>query len=175
MQSENYPHTVTAIYQDAEKAEAAVAVLELNGLHDTDHIKVARLTPDAGDDEINCAIEPEVKATRDTVIKDTVAGAATGTAAGAVTAAAAAALSPTLFVSTPLMGPLLALGYGAMIGGTVGGLRGMKLRKDSLLGLTKDSLTAGYHVVIVHTDSEEAQQRVEKLIDTTLAEETAST
>jgi hypothetical protein len=170
MNSEHYPHKVAAIYPDTAAAEAAVIAL---GDDEADDIKVMKLAPDAGD--IDSAIEPERQATRDAVAKDTVAGAATGTAAGAVTAGVAAALTPALFVSAPLVGPLVVLGYGAMIGGTVGAIRGLKLRENMLSGLVKDALKAGYHVVIVHAASEDAQQRVQAVIDTTVAEDTAST
>lgn len=170
MKSEHYPHKVAAIYPDAAAAKAAVVALDAD---EADDIKVMQLAPDASD--IDSTIEPETQATRDTVAKDTVAGVATGTAAGAVTAGVAAALTPALFVSAPLVGPLVVLGYGAMIGGTAGAIRGLKLRENMLSGLVKDTLKAGYHVVIVHAASEEAQQRVEAVIDTTVTEDTMST
>ncbi|MGB7930812.1 MAG: hypothetical protein WCH04_01070, partial [Gammaproteobacteria bacterium] len=79
------------------------------------------------------------------------------------------------FVSAPVVGPLMLLGYGAMIGGTVGALRGLKLSENMLTGLVKDALKEDYHVVVIHAASEEGQQRVQDVINTTMPEDTANT
>lgn len=170
MKSERYPYKVAAVYPNNAATEAAVHALNLTDLGD---IEVARLEP--GSSEIDVAIEPERAETRDTVVKDTVAGGIAGTAAGAGLTGAAALGAPALFVSAPVVGPLIVLGYGAMIGGTVGAIRGLKLRENMLSGLVKDALKAGCHVIVVHAASEDAQRRVQDVVNTTMAEDTAYT
>lgn len=170
MKNEHYAHKLAAIYPDTAAAESAVAALESEKTAD---IKVMKLAPNSGD--ISHAIEPETQATRDTLVGDTLTGGAAGTAVGALAANAAAVAVPTLFVSAPIVGPLVVLGYGAMIGSTVGAIRGLKLQENLLAGLVKDALNAGYYAVIVHAENEAAHNRAKTIIDATLTEKTAHT
>ena len=168
MKSENYPHKLAAIYPNAAAAEAAVKALEPEKTGD---IKVMTLAPDASD--ISHAIEPETQATRDTLAGDTITGGATGTAVGALAAGAAAVAAPTLFVSAPIVGPLVVLGYGAMVGSAVGAIRGLKLQEGLLAGLVEDALKEGYYAVIIHAENDAADDRAKTIIDATMTEETA--
>ena len=168
MNTEHYPYKVAAVYPDSAAAEAAVHDLNIANLGD---VEVVQLEP--GTNQADKAIEPEGEQTRDTVVNDIVTGSAVGTAAGAVVTGAAALGTPALFISAPVVGPLMLLGYGAMIGGTVGAIRGLKLRENMLSGLVKDALKEGYHVVIIHAASEQEQQRVQDVINTTMPEDTA--
>lgn len=170
MNSERYPYKVAAVYPDNAAAEAAILGLNIENLGD---VEVVRLEP--GTNQIDQAIEPEREQTRDTVVNDTVTGCVVGTAAGTVVTGAAALVAPALFVSAPVVGPLVVLGYGAMIGGTVGAIRGLKMYENMLSGLVKDALKEGYHVVVIHAASEEGQQRVQDVINTTMPENTAHT
>jgi hypothetical protein len=163
MKREDYPYKVAAVYPDAATAEAAVRALKISDLSD---IRILLL--DSGASEADLAIEPEPRATRDTIVKETV----TGGAAGAGATGAAALATPALFVSASVIGPLVVLGYGAMIGGTMGVIHGLRLRENLLAGLVKDTLKAGYHVVIVHAPSEETERRVRDIIQSTMAEQT---
>lgn len=170
MNSERYPYSVAAVYPDSAAADAAVHDLNIDNPGD---VEVVRLEP--GTNQVDLAIEQEREQTRDTVVNDTVTGSAVGTAAGAVLSGAAALGVPALFVSAPVVGPLMLLGYGALIGGTVGAIRGLRLRENLLSGLVKDALKEGYHVVIIHAASEEDQQRVQDVINSTMPEDTAHT
>jgi hypothetical protein len=111
MKSELYSHKIAAVYPDAATAEVATFRLHAAKLVDS---RIVRLDPNAGDADL--AIEPEIEETRDTLTKDVAKGGVAGTAAGAVVAGAASVLAPTLFISAPVVGPLIVLGYGAMIG-----------------------------------------------------------
>lgn len=170
MQTEHYPHKIAGVYPNDASAQEAFDVLEDAKLGD---IKLIHLMP--GTSNIDAIIEPEGDEARDTVVKDTAAGGAAGAGAGAALAGTAAVLAPTLFVSAPLVGPLMVLGYGSVIGATVGALRGIRLRKGVLSGLVKDSLNAGYHVILVHVTSNEARDRVDQVMAETLPEETTAT
>lgn len=167
MKKEFYPHKVAAVYQDVAAAQAAVN--ELNNA-DLDHAEIKQLGPDTKNTGL--AIEPEPEASRDTLTKDTIIGGAVGTAAGAAVAGTAALVSSTLFVSAPVVGPLVVLGYGSVIGGIAGAIRGLRLREGMFAGIVKDALKAGYHVIIVHAENEEALHRAQSVIDETMADKT---
>jgi hypothetical protein len=158
------------VYPHNAAAEAAIHDLNIENLGD---IEVVWLEP--GSNQVDQAIEPEREQTRDTMVNDTVTGSVVGTAAGAVVTGAAALSAPALFVSAPVVAPLVVLGYGALIGGTVGAIRGIKLHGNIFSGLVKDALKEGYHVVVIHATSEEEQQRVQDVINTTMPEDTAYT
>lgn len=170
MSSEHYPHKVAAVYPGSIDADIAIEALEHSDLGDA---RIIRLVPGASD--IDAGIEPELEGTKQTVARDALTGTVAGTTAGAVAAGAAASLVPTLFVSAPVVGPLIILGYGALIGGSAGAVHGLKIREMMLSGVVKDALKAGYHVVVVHAATERTLHRAERVIDATLAEQTAHT
>jgi hypothetical protein len=85
---------------------------------------------------------------------------------------AAALGTPALFVSAPVVGSLMVLGYGALFGGMVGAIRGLGLRENMLSGLVKDALKAGYHAIIIHAANKDAQRRVQDVISKTTAANT---
>jgi hypothetical protein len=136
-------------------------------------VRVTHLAP--GTAGVDLAIEPEIEETRDTLIEKTLTGGAVGTATGAAVVGSAAIIAPALFVSAPVVGPLIVLGYGAMIGSTAGAIRGLRVRETLLAGLVKDALKAGFHVILAHTENPQAQHQAQTVIDGTLADETAHT
>ncbi len=163
-----YAHKVVAIYPDTAAAEAALMALGDARLGDTE---VVQLMP--GATNIDRAIQPEPDTSRDTMKRETVTGGAAGTATGALIAGVTEVLAPALFVSAPVVGPLIVLGYGALIGGIAGAVRGLRLREDVLKGLVRNALKAGYPVVIIHAASDEAQRKAKAVVGNTLAEQTA--
>ena len=170
MHTEQYPNKIAAVYPDGAAAEAAAMALEAARLNNT---AVLRLAP--GDSFVDRRIEPETGAIRDTVIRDTISGGAAGTAAGAATAGALAATTPALFVSAPVVAPLVILGYGALIGATAGAVRGLRLRETVLAGVVRDALDAGYYVIVVYAANAEAQRRAQAVVNDTVPEQTAQT
>lgn len=169
MKSGNYPYKVTAVYPDDATVETAARVLENANLGD---VRIVRLEPGTNN-EVDPGIEPDTEASRDALLRDTATGGAAGTAAGAAVAGATAVTAPTLFVSAPIVGPLIVLGYGALIGGTVGAIRGLKLRENVLAALVKDSLKAGYHVIVIHAADRDAQRRAQEVVGDSVVETTA--
>ncbi|MCA1804858.1 MAG: hypothetical protein LC646_05850 [Xanthomonadaceae bacterium] len=163
---EHYPYKVAAIYADAVSADVAVSMLEHSGLGDA---RITRLAP--GQTGVDSAIEPEPVGTRNTLTKDTLTGGIAG--AGALVAGAVTALTPALFVSAPVVAPLIILGYGSLIGGTAGAVYGVRIRELALAGLVKDALKAGYHVVLVHSANEQIRARAQAVIGETMAENIA--
>jgi len=168
MKHAHYPHKVTAVYPDA--ATAAEAIASLKGFGPGD-FEVQQLAP--GDSDIDLAIEPEPEAARDTTARDTLAGGAAGTLAGGAVSGASAIIAPSLFMAAPVAGPLIMMGYGAMLGSVAGAIRGARPKQGELAALVKDALKAGNYVVIIHVADDEARQKVEGVINATLPEETA--
>lgn len=107
MQTEVLPHKVAAIYLNSESAEIAMSALYEAGF---DASAVLHLDPNSTD--VQQAIEPEQTATRNHFIQNILVGSGIGTAIGAVGAGALAMALPTLFVSAPVVGPLMVAGYG---------------------------------------------------------------
>lgn len=170
MNTENYPHKVAAVYPNTTTAKGAIKALEAAAFADA---KVIHVAPEST--KIDQAIEPEAKATVDSVLNDAAIGGTTGTITGAAVVAAATFAGSLLFISAPIVGPLAALGYGAMIGGTAGAIHGLKLSKDILTSLVLDAHKSGYHIVIVHAAEIETKQRAQKIISETIAVETIQT
>lgn len=165
---EQYPYKVAAIYADVASATVAVSMLEHCGLGDA---RIIRLRP--GQPGVDSAIEPESVGTRNTLTMDVLTGGIAGAGVGVLMAGAVTALTPALFVSAPVVAPLIILGYGSLIGGTAGAIHGVRLRELALAGLLKDALKAGYHVVLVHSASEQIRARAQAVIGETMAENIA--
>jgi VIT1/CCC1 family predicted Fe2+/Mn2+ transporter len=171
VETEHYPHKAVAVYLDEETAQQAAQALRDAELGDA---RIDVLGPDSID--VDRAIEPEPGGARNRIIEDMLAGSAAGAVAGgALIAGGASVLAPALFVSSPIVGPLIVLGYGAMIGGTGGAILGLRAGEHRLAGLVKDALAEGFAAVIVHTADADAESRAAAVIAGTMAEKTAHT
>lgn len=166
METEHYPHKIAAIYPDAASAEAAHRALQNAGLGEA---VVIHLLP--GSREVEQAIEPEQAGTRDHLIKDMLEGSGIGTVIGAAGAGVIAVALPSLFVSVPVVGPLMVAGYGAAIGLTAGAAKGLKVKEGLLAGVVEDAINGGFHALIVHSTDDDTHARAEAVIETTLAQD----
>jgi len=163
MEEHEYPHKLAGVYPDQEKARAARDELLDTGLPR----KQLRLIA-AGDPNTDEKIDPESTATRDEMVKDTSVGAGAGTVAGAASAAGAEFLLPSLFISAPVVGGLIALGYGAALGGVAGAIYGMRMQEGMFASIVKDAVDDGNHVLVVHAHSEEEKEKAEKVMEHTM-------
>lgn len=170
MKKESHPYKVAAIYQEIEESDATVMALVDSEIEDIDIVQLAPGATDTG-----LAIENETEATRDTVTRDAGIGTAAGTAAGAAAAGTTALVASSLFISAPIVGPLMVLGYGALIGGIVGAIRGLRIREGELAGLVNDALDAGYYAVVVHATNKQGRDRAQDVINLSMAEKSAHT
>ena len=82
-----------------------------------------------------------------------------------------AVTSPALYVSAPVVGSLVVLGYGALINGAAGTIRGLRLRESLLADLLKDALRAGCFVVLLLAANSEARRHAEAVISATLSDQ----
>jgi hypothetical protein len=152
---------LAAVYPDAAAANTAVMALNLSRLGE---VRITQLAPGSGDIDLAIEAEPEQPWYRP-------AGAAPGdgpVAAQGVDRAGRAA--STLFISPAVVGPLIVLGYAAILAGKADTSTGFRLQDGMLDGLLRDVLMAGCHVVIVRTANHESQRRTQAVICETMAE-----
>jgi hypothetical protein len=74
-----------------------------------------------------------------------------------------------LFVSVPVVAPLIILGYGSLVGGSAGPVYGARLGERLLTGVVKDVIKAGCYAVLVHSVDEAMHDRAQALIGKTMA------
>lgn len=143
---ETYRHYVSGFFAHRDQAEKAEADLIAAGLPAT---RVHIFDKDS--------LPPTHAATEssDAVLKDIMVdgaiGTAVGTGIGALLTVGMAAASVTLFVASPIIGPLVMLGWGASLGGVVGASVGAAQKARPLSDLVQDAITSGGLVVIAET------------------------
>ena len=92
------------------------------------------------------------------MIVDGAVGAAVGTGIGALAEVALVVANVSLFIASPLLAPLVMLGWGASLGGVVGAVIGSENtdKKDGKFAdLVQDAITNGQVVLVAHTRSEQ--------------------
>ena len=155
----DHRHQVTGIYPDRQHTERTLSLLVEAGLPRDQfevvepHQPSAKRVSTAGSDGV----------LKD-VLVDTAMGTAIGTGAGAVGAAAIAAANISLFVASPLLGPLAMLGWGASIGGMAGAAIGAGNRERKFSDLAKDASEHGYFVLIAHTETPQQTELARSII-----------
>lgn len=143
---ETYRHYVSGFFAHRDQAEKAVSDLVVAGLPAT---RVHIFDKDS--------MPPTHTATEssDAVLKDIMVdgaiGTAVGTGIGALLTVGMAAASVTLFVASPIIGPLVMLGWGASLGGLVGASVGAAQQARPLSDMVQDAITSGGLVVIAET------------------------
>lgn len=103
------------------------------------------------------------------VIKDGAIGVGVGTGIGILGEVALVAANVTLFVASPLIAPLVMLGWGASMGGIVGAAIGAEAdveHKDGWLSdLIRDAVLSGQIVVVAETISKQETTIAKEIIE----------
>lgn len=147
---ETYRHYISGFFADREGAETARAAL------------VERQLParqisifDANSRPTAVAPEAESNKTLSNIVTAGAIGTAVGTGIGALAEIALVASSVTLFVASPLIAPLVMLGWGASVGAMVGAAAGSaaeSLPRSGLLSdLVGDAIASGQVVLVAET------------------------
>jgi len=141
---DDYPHHVSGFFAhraDAENARAELTRLGVSpeGIHilDSGSGAVAR-TSDSNE------------VLKDVVV-DGAVGAAVGTGVGALTELVLVAGSFSLFVASPLIAPLMLLGWGATLGGFLGAAIGAGNKDGRFSALIRDAIASGQVVLTAET------------------------
>ncbi|MHB0992453.1 MAG: hypothetical protein ACYC3O_05870 [Burkholderiales bacterium] len=145
----NKTHKVAGIFATLQDTQSAKNLLIERGITPA-HINL--IVPE--DKMIDKKIEPDGDGVAKEVVKDAIIGGVIGGGVGAAGAAAMAAASITLFVASPVLGPLSLMGWGAMIGIIAGGGKGAGIREDQFADMVKDVTNDGKFILMVHTASE---------------------
>lgn len=87
------------------------------------------------------------------VLVDGAVGTAVGLTIGGLAEVALVAANVTLFVASPLIAPLVMMGWGAGIGGLLGASAGAAAKAKPLSELVNDAIRAGQIPLVVETHS----------------------
>jgi len=91
---------------------------------------------------------------RNEVITDGAIGVAAGVGLGALGEVALVAADVSLFIASPLLAPLMMMGWGAVVGGLIGASAGARNDKD-FKSLLSDAVSNGQIVLVVETRTKE--------------------
>jgi hypothetical protein len=164
-----YRHHVSGFYIRRDDAESTLSKLVELGLpRERLHIFTADST----------SASPAQEAKSDGVLKDVLVdgaiGTAVGTGIGALGSVALAATSVSLFIASPLVAPLMLLGWGASIGGLIGAAAGATEgdgNKDGWLSdLVGDAIANGHVVLIAETRTEQETTTAREVIQASVGE-----
>jgi hypothetical protein len=173
MNMNEYSHHVSGFFAHREEAQGALARLVERGL------ARERLQIFAAED---AAPATGAQADSNKVLKDVLVdgaiGTAVGTGLGALGELALIAANVTLFVASPLLAPLMMLGWGASIGAVVGAATGATAtsaadgeKKDGRLAdLIHDAILNGQFVLVAGTRTVEETAIAREVIEAAVGE-----
>ncbi len=149
-----YCHHVSGFFAHRDEAESAFATLIEQGLP---RAQMQIYAADA------TSSSPAQEAKSDGVLQDVLVdgaiGTAVGTGIGALGSVALAATSVSLFIASPLVAPLMLIGWGASIGGLIGAAAGATAgpgnKEGWLADLVGDAIANGQVVLVVETRNEQ--------------------
>lgn len=158
-----YSHHVSGFFAHRDEAESTLSRLVEQGLpRERMQIYAANSTSSS----------PEQEAESDGVLQDVLVdgaiGTAVGTGVGALGSVALAASSVTLFIASPLVAPLMLLGWGASIGGLIGAVAGATAgsgnKEGWLADLIGDAIANGQVVLVAETRNEQETANAREVI-----------
>lgn len=165
---QDYPHKVAGVYTEPEELAAARELFRQAGFDE------AQLRDSCALGEPGAqAAEPDDRGVRDDALKSLGLGFGVGAGAGVAAAVAVGAALPVLYATLPVMGPLAVAGYGAFVGTTVGGIRGLRLKDSEFAAMLQDAIREGCCVLVVHCRDEAEQTRAGELLDRSVAQRQA--
>jgi len=151
---EEYRHHVSGFFAHREEAEGAVTRLVQRGIP-RDQLQLF----DADSGPVVAEPKGESNEVLNKVLVDGAIGTAVGTGLGALAQLALVAGSVTLFVASPLVAPLVMLGWGASLGALVGAAAGanteVEHKEGWLADLIHDAVAHGQVVLVAQTRSAE--------------------
>jgi len=164
-----YQHYVSGFFAHRKEAENTLSTLVEQGLpRERGQIYTTDSTSSSP------AQEAKSDGVLQDVLVDSAIGTAVGTGIGALGSVALAATSVTLFIASPLVAPLMLLGWGASIGGLIGAAAGATAgpgnKEGWLSDLVGDAIANGHVVLVVETRSEQEATTARKVIQASVGE-----
>lgn len=164
-----YRHHVSGFFAHREEAENALARLRRQGIP-SERVQLLDATSTAA------AAESEGDNTEmlTNVLVDGAIGTAVGTGIGALAQVAIVAGSLSLFIASPLVAPLVMLGWGASLGGFIGAAAGAKAgvrhKEGWLADLVRDAIASGQVVLVADTRSAQESAIARQVIEAAVGE-----
>lgn len=162
---EKYLHKVAGIYSNPARAENTRNHLVEKGFA-IDQINI--LLP--GESSSDNKIEPEGNEVLKEVVKDGLIGTVVGGGVGALGVAAMVAANVSLFLASPLLGPLTIIGWGASAGAIAGASVGAGAKEGRFADIVRDAANSGHTVLIAHTLTDEQTQVAKDIITASVVE-----
>jgi hypothetical protein len=167
---ERLPSSRIGFFPHKDKADSTLASLIERG------IPVAQLQIFADDAYAPPAPAPQTQS--NSVLKDMLVdgaiGTAVGTGVGGIFTAGLVVANVSLFIASPLVAPLMLLGWGASLGGLFGAVVGASTEAGDNQGrfadLMQDAIKAGDVVLLAETHSEEQTAIAREVIDAAVGE-----
>lgn len=151
---DEYRHYISGFFAHLAEAEGAVARLVERGMP-RDQLQLF----DAGSGPVVAEPKGESNEVLNKVLVDGAIGTVVGAGIGGLAQLALVAGSVTLFVASPLVAPLVMLGWGASLGAFVGAAaganKGVEQKEGWLADLVQDAIANGQVVLVAQTRSEE--------------------
>lgn len=143
-----YHHQISGFFSHRDQAETAYAQLLKQG------ITVAQLTLKDTDPTASSAALAGKQSSNDvlkSVLISTAIGVAIGSVVGVLVELALTAANINLFVASPLIAPLVLIGWGASIGGFIGAVMGVMKKNRPLAQLVQNAILTGQITLVVDT------------------------
>jgi len=154
----HYLHYLSGFFEYHDQAKDVFNKLAAQGLP-VEHMRIYSKSAPL---PLHESTESSNEVLKDVLVDGTI-GTAVGTGIGALIQVALIASNVTLFVASPLIAPLVLLGWGAGIGGVVGASIGAADTTRPLSALVEDAIKNGQFVLVVETRSAEETDIAQKI------------
>jgi len=167
---DEYRHHVSGFFARREEAESVFSRLVERGLpRERLHIYAADSTASPAP-----ASQAESNEVLKDVVVDSAIGGAVGTGIGALGSVALAVANVSLFIASPLLAPLVMLGWGASLGALVGAAAGASASPEKKEGwlsdLVGDAIASGQVVLVAETRTEQETAIAREVIQASIGE-----
>ncbi|MFO1389148.1 hypothetical protein [Cellvibrio sp.] len=147
---ENYRHYLSGLFSHSDQAQMAYTQLVALGIP-PNRVQIFDSTSSLPTHKSTEGSNQVLKE----VLVDGALGTAVGITIGGLAEVALVAANVTLFVASPVIAPLVMMGWGAGIGGILGASAGAATKSRSLSELISDAIKAGQIPLVVETHSPE--------------------
>ncbi|MDR5171243.1 hypothetical protein ACKF11_06970 [Methylobacillus sp. Pita2] len=157
----DYLDSVTGIYPTVDDAQkAAQALIDQGFSQEQVQIAIGR-TDHIEQDE-------DDKETLKNVVVDSAIGTAVGAGVGALGQLAIVAANVSLFVASPLVGPLFMVGWGAAVGGFIGAGKGISNQDRRYAELLANAVEKGHAVLVAYAKTEAEAETARVVVGTSM-------
>lgn len=173
-------HHVSGFFARRDEAETTLATLVARGLdREQLHIFDTNISPipPAASVPHQAPAEAGSDASLKDILVDGAVGTAVGTGLGALAQVALVAANVSLFIASPLIAPLVMMGWGASLGGLIGAAAGAMKKEGGdaapiteekqgwLSSLIGDAIASGQFVLVAQTNTEQETAIAQEVIE----------